>query len=189
MAPHLNASSEVKQIIIPGNQKFPNNIDLPVIVYQAILNVPASGESEFIKGIFEQNGWSNSWTDSIYTYHHYHSNTHEVVGVSRGRCMLLLGGDDSILTTLEKGDVVLIPAGVSHKNVGSSDDFECVGAYPKGADYDMMRGEPGERELAEQNIKAVPIPETDPVFGNMGPVLEHWSGQTNKKAIETRPQF
>lgn len=189
MEQHVNPTSEVKQLIIAGNKKFPNNLNLPVLVYQQVLNVPTSDEAGYIKNVFEQNGWSNSWTDTIYTYHHYHSNAHEVVGVSRGRCMVMLGGDDEVITTLEKGDVIVIPAGVAHKNVGASDDFECVGAYPNGAAYDLKRGEDNERSEADENIKNVPLPDSDPIFGKSGPVLEHWRGEVHNKAIDTRPQF
>ena len=189
MQQHVNPTSEVKQLTIAGNKKFPNNLDLPVIVYQGVLSLPTTGESNFITDVFEQNGWSNSWTDSIFTYHHYHSNAHEVVGVSKGKCMVMLGGDDEVITTLERGDVIVIPAGVAHKNVGSSDDFECVGAYPNGTAYDLKRGDESERAEADENIKKVPVPDTDPIFGMEGPVLEHWKGQQHKKAIETRPQF
>lgn len=189
MEAHVNPTSEVKQLTLPGNKKFPNNLDLPVLVYQDVLVLPSSGETEFIKAIFENNGWRNTWRDTIFTYHHYHSNTHEVMGVTRGKCMVMLGGDDEVITTLEKGDVIVIPAGVAHKNVGSSDDFECVGAYPEGAQYDLKRGEENERAEADENISKVPLPETDPVFGKEGPVLEHWKGMLHKKAIETRAQF
>jgi uncharacterized protein YjlB len=39
-----------------------------------------------------------------------------------------------------KGDVLLIPAGVAHKNVGASIDFKCVGAYPGGKEFDINLG-------------------------------------------------
>ncbi|MGD8650012.1 MAG: hypothetical protein PVJ77_25990, partial [Desulfobacterales bacterium] len=72
------------------------------------------------------------------------------------------------------GDVIIIPAGVAHKNLNQSLDFRCVGAYPAGQSPDMQYGKPSERPSADQNIRSVPLPETDPVFGKKGPLLEIW---------------
>jgi mannose-6-phosphate isomerase-like protein (cupin superfamily) len=72
------------------------------------------------------------------------------------------------------GDVVIIPAGVAHKNLGASRDFGVVGAYPAGQDYDMNYGKHGERPRVDENIARVPLPESDPVFGSDGPLLNYW---------------
>ena len=74
----------------------------------------------------------------------------------------------------QSGDVIIIPAGVAHKNVGSSSDFRCVGAYPLGQSWDMNYGKPGERPQADQNITKVPLPESDPVYGIDGPLVKSW---------------
>jgi uncharacterized protein YjlB len=37
-----------------------------------------------------------------------------------------------------------------------------------------LRGAPGEREIAERNIPRVPLPETDPVGGRAGGVIDAW---------------
>ncbi len=34
--------------------------------------------------LFAANGWTGSWRDSMYVWLHYHSNTHEVLGIARG---------------------------------------------------------------------------------------------------------
>ena len=46
---------------------------------------------------------------------------------------------------VEAGDVIIIPAGVGHQNLGSSPDFHVVGGYPVGPEPDLLRGNPGER--------------------------------------------
>jgi uncharacterized protein YjlB len=38
----------------------------------------------------------------------------------------------------------------------------------------LRTGEPDERPEVLENIRKVPLPEADPVFGNEGPLLEHW---------------
>jgi uncharacterized protein YjlB len=68
------------------------------------------------------------------------------------------------------GDVIVIPAGVAHQNLGANNDFGVVGAYPGGRQWDLLRGLPGERPKADQNIAALPIPEKDPIYGVEGPL-------------------
>jgi uncharacterized protein YjlB len=47
-----------------------------------------------------------------------------------------------------------------------------VGAYPKGQEsYDLRTGEERERPGVLENIRGVPLPETDPLFGEGGPLL------------------
>lgn len=58
-----------------------------------------------------------------------------------------------------KRDGLVLPAGV---------------AYPEGQDWDMNTGKLGERLQAERNIAQVPIPASDPVYGDAGPLVEHW---------------
>ena len=61
---------------------------------------------------------------------HYHSNTHEALGVFRGSARLQFGGDDSAIAVQEEvkaGDVMVIPAGVGHKQLEGRDGFTMVG--------------------------------------------------------------
>jgi uncharacterized protein YjlB len=154
---------------------FPNNAELPVLIYKHVFGLPELPfrAASVIEKIFHDNNWKNSWRDSIYDFHHYHSTTHEVLGAFRGRGKILLGGPKGIITELEKGDVIIIPVGVSHKLV-SDDHFRCVGAYPNGMDWDVNYGKPEELEITLKNIERVPLPSTDPVFGSEGPFWEHW---------------
>lgn len=66
---------------------------------------------------------------------------------------------------MKAGDILVIPAGVGHKCNSHSDDFTVVGAYPDGLSPDLCRGEPGERPKSDENIAAVPFPDTDPLLG------------------------
>jgi uncharacterized protein YjlB len=75
---------------------------------------------------------------------------------------------------LRAGDVVVIPAGVAHKNEGASPDLLVVGAYPGGRSPDMRRPGAQERERALHNIANVALPACDPVYGKSGPLLERW---------------
>ena len=88
--------------------------------------------------------------------------------------MVQLGGPNGITQLIEKGDIIIIPAGVAHKNMGPETDFKCVGAYPGGSDYDIKKGEKDERPEADKNIKKVPLPKTDPVYGDTGTLINTW---------------
>lgn len=146
------------------NGTFPNS-QLPVILYKGILDIPLLMPAQFVKGLFDQNNWSNSWDNGIFTYHHYHSNTHEVLGVYKGSTLIQLGGGNGRQIKLEKGDVIIIPAGVALKNLGHEDQIHCIGAYPEGHEYDLYTGRLGERPQSDKHIAKVPLPAKDPVFG------------------------
>jgi uncharacterized protein YjlB len=162
---------EVISKIIKENGRFPNNPFLPILHYKKVLE---STDPEEIKIIFESNDWKKAWINSIYPYHHFHSNTHEVLGVASGSCRVQLGGGGGPFITIEEKDVLLIPAGVAHKKVLASEGFECVGSYPLDVDYDMQEGNESDRPKLEELIAQVPLPKTDPVFGSRGPLFSYW---------------
>ncbi|MGI8951031.1 MAG: cupin domain-containing protein [Chitinophagaceae bacterium] len=169
---------EIFHYIIQPTYQFPNSY-LPVLIYKNAFQLSDNDNAEKIEDIFIANNWGNCWQDGIFNYQHYHSITHEVLAVYTGECNLQLGGENGISTNISKGDVVIIPAGLAHKNLASSHNFKCIGAYPKGLSYDIKLGKPEEKQEAEQNIKQVLLPETDPVFGKHGLLFEYWKNKTN----------
>ena len=169
----IYAQSQVLVELVKENGEFPNNNGLPYLLYKAVFELPDKKAGNVIKEIFASHQWSNAWKNGIYPYHHYHSITHEVLGVYEGACKVMLGGYEDKIVHIEKGDVLVIPAGVAHRNVGSTDNFGCVGAYPGGMDFDMHYGRPAERPRTDRNIEQVPMPATDPVYG-YGPLQDYW---------------
>ena len=161
------------QYFVEDDGIFPNN-SLPILFYPGILKLPKLFAAAKVKKLFQENNWKNNWKQGIYTYHHYHSITHEVLGICEGETLLLLGGEKGITLFIEKGDVLVIPAGVAHINLGKENDITCVGGYPDGMDYDMNYGDTGERPTADHNIVSVPLPKTDPVFGKQDGLPELW---------------
>lgn len=151
---------------------FPNS-RLPLLFYRAALDGNAA-DAEALERLFDVNGWPPAWRSSIFTYHHYHSTAHEALGVAAGEARLMLGGPAGREFEVSAGDVIVIPAGVAHCRLGSSGDFLVVGAYPPGQEWDLLRGEAGERPDADENIARVPLPQSDPVAGKEGPLLTHW---------------
>lgn len=168
-------SPRVVKYILRDDGNFPNNSELPVLIYKQVLDLPERKlrAAAIVEDVFAENDWKNSWRDGIFKYHHYHSNTHEVMGVFRGSAEVQLGGPDGPITVVHKGDVIVLPAGATHKCLRAH-DFKCVGAYPDGAQFDMNYGKPGEREKTMDNISKTALPDKDPVFGNKGPLWEHW---------------
>ena len=159
---------------------FPNSI-FPVIIYRNVIHQDEQQIAEQMEEKFFHNSWTNSWRGGILSYHHYHSTAHEVLGVIGGSVILHLGGDQGRVVSLEKGDVVVIPAGVAHKNV-HAEHLEVVGAYYKGKAWDLLRGEAGERPQADKNIAQLTSPEMDPVYGALG-LPELWNDWAISKMI------
>lgn len=153
---------------------FPNNAKLPMVVLKSPVKDIQIGPEHFEK-IFTENGWPSAWRNGLYDFHHYHSQAHEVLGVYSGWVRVCFGGPKGAIFEAEKGDVIVIPAGVSHCNRGQSPDFRVVGGYPEGQPRDMLYGKPEERPQADLNISQVSMPGTDPVFGSEGILLDIWS--------------
>lgn len=170
----VNQSLEIIVKVLTDDGTFPNNERLPLLVYKNAISIPDQNPARAIERIFHDNRWGGSWRNGIYSYHHYHSTAHEVLGIYSGIVNVQLGGPKGLTIIGEPGDVVIIPAGVAHNNLGSSSDFKCVGAYPPGQSWDMNYGKAEERPQADQNIAKVPLPGTDPVFGKDGPLVKKW---------------
>ncbi len=160
--------------LLADDGTFPNNRILPLLHYQGVLMLPTGKPAVVVEDLFGSNAWGGTWRNGIYSFHHYHSAAHEVLGVYGGSAKVQLGGEKGIIVTVHRGDVIIIPAGVAHKNLGSSADFRVVGAYPRGQLPDMCYGKEAERPGADERISAVSLPERDPVFGAGGPLTTHW---------------
>lgn len=152
----------------------PNNPLLPLLVYKAALAMPSEDPASIAEAVFTANNWHGTWRNGIYPFHHYHSTAHEVLCICRGEAKVHFGGEQGIKLSVSLGDVVAIPAGVGHKNLGSSADLLVVGAYPQDQQWDLCRGNSNERPQALHNISVVPLPSDDPVYGMPGPLIEYW---------------
>jgi uncharacterized protein YjlB len=173
----MNAHPDPLAIHFADDGEIPNNPDLPVLVYAQ--TIALHGDSAVaIEHVFASNGWPPQWRNGIYDHHHYHSNAHEVLGIARGQVKVRLGGEQGRDFDLQAGDVVLLPAGTGHKCLDASDDLLVIGAYPPGQeDYDLLRGKASDRPSALRNIEQVPLPDSDPVHGAEGPLLQLWGGK------------
>jgi len=152
---------------------FPNS-PLALLCYRQAIITDARDPASIFEKRFAENDWTNSWRDGVYSFPHYHSTSHEVLGVCRGAATLRFGGQRGRNIEVRAGDVIVIPAGVAHENIDASNNFGVVGAYPSGREWDLLRGLPGERPKADHNIAALPMPENDPIYGIEGPLRRVW---------------
>jgi len=177
----------------------PNNARLPVLFYsgaRAVATVADRGGARADRGgaradrggavndgadsasafeaMFERNSWPPQWRDSVFSYHHYHSTAHEVLGFAAGTARIMLGGPGGAEVDVSPGDVVVLPVGTGHCLMAASDDFLVVGAYPRGQRWDICRQAPTAAMRAR--MEALPIPSCDPVQGEGGALLSLWRG-------------
>lgn len=150
------------------------NSRYPLLLYRNVFSARGTAGATWLERRFADNNWTNAWRNGIFSYTHYHSLSHEVLGIYSGSAQVQLGGEQGKTVHLQAGDVVVIPAGVGHKNLGASADFGVVGAYPDGRTFDVLRGQPGDRPKANQTIAALPLPGTDPLLGASGGVRQLW---------------
>jgi len=161
-----------EQLFFKDDGKIPNS-KYPLLLYRNAFALRDSKGAKWLEEHFASNNWTNSWRNGVYSFHHYHSTSHEVLGVYKGTALLQLGGEQGEKVQVAAGDIIVIPAGVGHKNLGS-EALGIVGAYPDGRDWDVNKGLPGERPKADENIAALPIPGKDPLLGTDGGVPVLW---------------
>jgi uncharacterized protein YjlB len=151
------------------NGRVPNS-RYPVLIYRGgVSAAPGVDLADAIEQTFRRNDWLNNWRElGVYDYYHFHSTTHEVLGMARGQITLRLGGEGGTVVSLTAGDVVVLPAGTSHTRLDHSSDSQMVGGYPEGRDWDLIRDEEvteAESRAAIKLIGSLPIPTRDPVTG------------------------
>jgi uncharacterized protein YjlB len=158
---------------IPAFNGFPNTSiqAKPLIIYHAVFSNPSASRIEaHLKSVGEV---SPQWRYTMFTDSHFHSNTHEVLAIASGSakcCFGHEGNEGRVEPILEKGDVVIVPAGVGHRLLEDYGGFQMVGSYPKGKSWDMCYGRPGEEEQVK-SIANLDWFQKDPVYGDDGPSL------------------
>jgi uncharacterized protein YjlB len=152
----------------------PNN-PLPMLTYRRAVDLGSSSSPEdMIEALFHANGWGAMWRNGIYDFLHFHATVHEALGVARGRARVQFGGDHGAAIEIAAGDAVILPAGTGHQCLAVSEDFVVVGAYPPGPTMQVTRPTPENHKAALRTIPEVPLPDTDPLFGAAGALVELW---------------
>ena len=79
-----NDPSRVVAHRLAASGGIPNHPRWPFVVYKRAVRLPRSLDPAAVfEDLFERNGWGDMWRDGIYDWVHYHSRTHEVLGIAR----------------------------------------------------------------------------------------------------------
>jgi uncharacterized protein YjlB len=149
------------------------NSRLPLAFWRGRL--PAAHRSgDQATALYRRNGWRGTWVYTVFPYWHFHTRGHEVLACVSGRARIGFGGDGGIEVDVGIGDVCVIPAGVGHRRLGSSPDFQMAGAYPPRQEGNIVR--PGDMDgaAAAREIAGLALPETDPISGNADGLVDAW---------------
>ncbi|TCV95516.1 cupin [Biostraticola tofi] len=150
------------------------NSPLPLVIYRRVLPAATTDAAAWFERHFAENDWPAQWRFGIYPYTHFHSDAHELLGVFAGQAKIQFGGENGPVIEIAYGDAVLIPAGVGHKAIDNSRDFEAVGAYPPGVSADLCRDEPEKLHQRQQRLAKVSVPAHDPITGDHGGITTLW---------------
>jgi uncharacterized protein YjlB len=162
-------------ILFDDDGETPNNPSLPLLVYRgAVEVVGATDPAALFENAFGAQSWGHGWRNGIYDFLHFHTRTHEVLGIARGRARVQFGGTRGLELDVEAGDVVVLPAGTGHRRVSASADLLVVGAYPDNCGFDQKRPGQIDHASAVAAVAAVPLPRADPLYGHDGPLRETW---------------
>ncbi|MBV9553845.1 MAG: cupin domain-containing protein [Alphaproteobacteria bacterium] len=169
----MTLASNVETHFFADDGIVPNNPTLPLVLYRGALGEEGDLAAR-CEAMFDANGWPGAWRNGIYAHHHYHSTAHEVLGIARGSARVRLGGENGATVELRTGDVVVIPAGVAHKRKSATSDLLVIGSYPTGQRPDICQAEAAAHDRSAANVARVPLPASDPVTGDAGPLLDCW---------------
>lgn len=150
------------------------NSPLPVLIYRGVFDKNYEPCEEWLIKKFVSNKWIYNQAHHVFRYCHYYSNTHVVLGICSGNADLSIGGTSGITARIEKGDVVIVPAGVGLQLADASKDFKLVGAYSTKDTPTMMKDDGVGRALAEIQITATELPDLDPILGPEDGLLNIW---------------
>lgn len=160
---------------IPAFDRLPNTSiqKKPLLIHHAALHIASASTIEnhlsTVGVVIPQ------WRYTMFSQSHFHSTSHEVLCVAQGKARLCFGGEDNpkrVETVVEKGDVMIVPAGVAHRLLEDIDGgFSMVGSYPTGKSWDMCYGKEGEEGKVKE-IETLGWFERDPIYGNEGPCLQ-----------------
>ncbi|MCJ1454059.1 hypothetical protein MMC28_004409 [Mycoblastus sanguinarius] len=161
---------------IPAFDRIPNTSiqKKPLLIYHSAFHSSASA-STIESHLSAVNVVSPQWRYTMFSQSHFHSTAHEVLCVASGKAKLCFGGEDNperVELLVEKGDVMIVPAGVAHRLLEDiKGGFNMVGSYPTGKSWDMCYGKEGEEEKVK-GIGALGWFERDPIYGDEGPCLQ-----------------
>ncbi|MCJ1365416.1 hypothetical protein MMC16_004537 [Acarospora aff. strigata] len=160
---------------IPAFDLIPNTSiqQKPLLIYHTAFLASAANASAIEAHLNSVGVVTPQWRYTMYSTTHFHSSSHEVLCVAAGKAKLCFGAEDNpkrVEPVVEKGDVIIVPAGVGHRLLQDQEGgFSMVGSYPRGKNWDMCYGKKGEEEKVK-SIEDLGWFERDPIYGDRGPV-------------------
>lgn len=124
--------------------------------------------------LLERNGWTGTWTYTVFPFWHFHTQGHEALACVVGQALIGFGGEGGIKVRMTAGDVCLVPAGVGHKRLEGSGDFLVAGGYPPGQRGDIARPGGTTDAAVAVALDKLALPETDPITGDAGEMIAAW---------------
>ena len=169
----LPAMEVVAHLLAPSGA-IPNHPRWPLLIYNGAVALSGSDPASIFEALFARNRWPAAWRDGVHSFHHYHSNSHEVLGIYAGEVTVQFGGERGITVTAQPGDVIVLPAGTGHKKLSSRGALGVVGAYPEGSDPDTCMPPFARARNNAGKVAQVELPPSDPAYGLAGPLFDHW---------------
>ncbi|KAJ5727859.1 hypothetical protein N7493_005679 [Penicillium malachiteum] len=172
----FNPRSEIQVTYrqIPSCNRIPNTAIQckPLMIYHGAFNATPADLQRRLRAVGEV---EPQWVYTMYSQTHFHSTTHEVLGVVTGRARLCFGGEENpqrFEPIVQRGDLIIVPAGVGHRLLDDEGEepIQMVGSYPHDTQWDMCYGNAGE-EKKVQAIRDLAWFHRDPLFGDDGPAL------------------
>lgn len=156
--------------------RFPNTSiqGKPLFIYHTASRNPTATQIE--SHLITVGVVTPSWRYTMYSTSNFHSNTHEILSVSAGSATLCFGGEndlDRVRLVVERGDVIVAPAGLAHRLGQDKGDHSMVGSYPRGQSWEMYYGRKYEAEK-EKVIKNLEWFDKDPRYGDKGSAIHTW---------------
>ncbi|KAF2860753.1 hypothetical protein K470DRAFT_257540 [Piedraia hortae CBS 480.64] len=127
---------KVTHHIIPAHGNTPNTSikHKPLLIYHTAFP-PTTGSIEIEHHLHTIGEVESQWRRTMYSTSHFHTTSHEVLAVSSGASRLLFGHEDiseRVEACVERGDVIVIPAGVAHLLVEDEVGLIWWGSIPRG---------------------------------------------------------
>lgn len=151
------------------------NSHLPVLIYRGVFHMGDDCCEKWLIGQFNTNRWVYDPAHTVFEYNHYYANTHLVLGVCLGEGQLQIGGRLGITAHVEKGDVVVIPAGVALRLAATGNNFKLVAAYSFEGTPEIKKEDAAGRAATATTIASTQLPLLDPILGPEEGLLTIWN--------------
>jgi uncharacterized protein YjlB len=160
--------------LLAADGSIPNHPRWPLLVYANVVAITEPDPAKAFEELFTRNRWPAAWRNGVFPFHHYHSASHEALGVYAGEVTVQFGGEGGVAVAAKPGDVIVLPAGTGHKRLASRGALGIVGAYPEGQQPDTCMPALVSVAKSAAAVARVPLPACDPVYGAGGPLFTYW---------------